>query len=335
MKIGYTTISPKNTAPTNAKNITIFDGKTKICDIDISKMKPSDLGKKLYSFGALSDVHVVYDTAAEDFRRALSYLNNDIDVAFTCICGDLTNEGIRNELAQYKAIVDECSADTPVYAITGNHEMYASVCKEFLYEYTGRPLYYSFAQGDDVFVMVGEYQWANYALFEEGELQWLYETLEANRNKRCFVFFHVFPWGDSGNANGLYGTDLFTGTQGKIFQNLMKHYKNTILFHGHSHLKFDLQEIDKKANYNETLGYRSVHIPSLAVPRDSVNGEITTIYAESEGYVVDVYENHVVLRGRDFVKGEFIPIAQYCLDTTLIEIPANTFVDDTGTIKTT
>jgi predicted phosphodiesterase len=334
MKTGITSLIPQNIAPPNAKKLAIFNEGAKVCDVPLGHLKSPLIGEKLYSFGALSDVHVVYDTAAEDFQRALTYLNNQEDVAFTCICGDLTDEGTESQLAQYKAIVDGYSADTPVYAIAGNHEMYASVCKDFLHEYTGKPLYYSFTQGNDVFIMVGEYQWANYALFEDGELQWLYETLEANRNKRCFVFFHVFPWGDSGNANSLYGTDLFTGTQGRVFQSLLKHYKNTILFHGHSHLKFDLQEIDKKANYSEALGYRSVHIPSLAVPRDMVDGAITTVYAESEGYVVDVYSSHIVLRGRDFVKGEFLPIALYCLDTTIQTIEANTFTDSTGTITT-
>ena len=114
----------------------------------------------------------------------------------------------------------------------------------------------------------------------------------------------------------------------------MAHYKNVVLFHGHSHFKFYLQELDRKANYSDALGFRSVHIPSLAVPRDDTNGDgvAENIYADSEGYVVDVYENGIHLRGRDFVKGEFLPIASYWLDTTLQTIPAGTYTDSTGTI---
>ena len=160
--------------------------------------------------------------------------------------------------------------------------------------------------------------------------------------KFCFVFFHVLPWGDSGNAGGIYNPDitsggnLFTGTQGTVFQSLMQHYKNVTLFHGHSHLKFELQRIDDKANYSDALGFRSVHIPSLAVPRDDANddGTYENVYADSEGYVIDVYENGIHLRGRDFVKGEFLPIASYWLDTTLQTIPAGTYTDSTGTIVT-
>ena len=52
----------------------------------------------------------------------------------------------------------------------------------------------------------------------------------------------------------------------------------------------------------------------------------------SQGCVVDVYENHIILRGRDFVANKFLPIATYCLDTTLQTIEANTFTDSTGMI---
>jgi hypothetical protein len=48
----------------------------------------------------------------------------------------------------------------------------------------------------------------------------------------------------------------------------------------------------------------------------------------------DVYENHIVLRGRDFANEKFVPIATYKIDTTLQNVEANTFTDSTGTIKT-
>ena len=38
--------------------------------------------------------------------------------------------------------------------------------------------------------------------------------------------------------------------------------------------------------------------------------------------------------GMDFVKGEFLSIASYWLDTTLRTVAAGTYTDSTGTIKT-
>lgn len=332
----YPDFIPENVAPKNVRRIGIYNAQgNRVGQIPLDSLTFPDVGAKQYSFGALSDVHIVYDTAADDFKKALTYLNENEDVAFTCICGDLTDDGTATQLAQYKAIVDSHSPDTPVYAIAGNHERYSTLSNAYLSNYTGYPLYYSFTHGDDVFLMCGCHKWTNTdGVFTKEYLQWVYETLEANRNKRCIIFEHVFPWGDSGNAGGLYSFDMFSGTQGSVFQSLLKHYKNTILFHGHSHLKFYLQKVDKKANYSDALGYRSVHIPSLAVPRDIGSGALTNIYSDSEGYVVDVYENGIHLRGRDFVKGEFLPIASYWLDTTLKTVAAGTYTDPTGTIVT-
>ena len=91
------------------------------------------------------------------------------------------------------------------------------------------------------------------------------------------------------------------------------------------------------ANIDRLYGGWSVHVPSISVPRgpvSSVNLNRVELYAESEGYVVDVYENGIHLRGRDFVKGEFLPIASYWLDTTLQTVTAGTYTDSTGTIVT-
>lgn len=335
----YKDFIPENIALPNIRRIGIYDSNgNRVGSIPLGNLTPPAFGKRLYSFGALSDVHFGYQTAESDFQEALSYFKTDACVAFTCVCGDLTKDGTTAQLQQYKDAVDAYSGNIPVYAISGNHEATdgTPVTDEEIEPYTGHPLYYSFTHEDDVFIMVGEYRWnANY-LFAPGELQWLYETLEANRNKRCFVFFHVFPWGDSGNAKGLYPHNIFTGTPGNVFCSLMAHYKNTVLFHGHSHLKFYLQKLDDKANYSNALGFRSIHIPSLTSPRDDTdgNGIYEDVYADSEGYVVDVYDNGIHLRGRDFVKGEFLPIASYWLDTTLQTIPAGTYTDSTGTITT-
>ena len=329
----YKDFISENVALSKARRIGIYDvNGNRVGQIPLGSLTPPTTGQKQYSFGALSDVHIVYQTATFDFQKALTYLNEDVDVAFTCIAGDLTEDGTEEQLQQYKAVVDAYSADTPVYAIAGNHESY-STQPTLLEQYTGKPLYYSFEHGDDVFIMCGCHSWSNDGVFTQTYLQWLYETLEANRNKRCFIFEHVFPWDDSGNPGGHYSFDMFSGTKGSVFQSLLRHYKNTVLFHGHSHTKFNLQDVDDKANYSDALGYRSVHIPSLAVPRDIVNSALSNIYADSEGYVVDVYENGIHLCGRDFVKGEFLPIASYWLDTTLQYVEPGTYTDSTGTIK--
>ena len=340
--MAYQDFIPQNVAPLGTRRIGVYDANgNRVGQIPLGSLTPPTPGRKLYSFGALSDVHIGYDTAETDFSTALTYLHDSESVSFTCICGDLTGDGSNTQLSQYKTIVNGRS----VYAIAGNHEGMTADVENRIATYTGHPLYYSFTHGNDVFIMVGTIggeMYSNGVVFASGELQWLYETLEANRNKRCFVFQHIFAGVEKkavcGNAGGLYTNWCWHNTnECLVFESLMSHYKNVTWFHGHSHLKYSLQKYGQLyANYSETDGYRSVHIPSLTAPREDTDGDGTyeNVYAESEGYVVDVYENGIHLRGRDFVKGEFLPIASYWLDTTLQTVPAGTYTDSTGTITT-
>jgi len=339
----YNDFVSQNVAMPNTRRIGIYDGKgNRVGQIPLGSLTPPATGKRRYSFGALADVHLQYTTAQTDFQRALTYLNKAEEVELICIAGDLTEAGTAEELAQYQQCVNTYSLNTPVYETTGNHEgRNTNLIADFKAQ-VGRDLYYSVEHKGDVFIFVGcqpvktEGAWpGSGGLFTTAELQWLYETLEANRNKRCFIFQHVRPQDGCGNAFGIYNLDIWGGTEQTVFESLLRHYKNAHHFHGHSHLKFYLQYGSDIANIDHLFGGWSIHIPSLAVPRD---GDPTgaasrkEIYADSEGYVVDVYDNGIHLRGRDFVKGEYLPIASYWLDTTLQPIPAGTYEDPTGTI---
>lgn len=318
----YEDLIPCNIAPKGVKRIGVYNSKgERVGGFGLGNLTIPYTGKLLYSFGAVSDVHLQRNTAQADFQRALTYFNNH--VAFVCVNGDLTESGYANQLAEYKACVDTY-ATIPVYAVSGNHETYGGLdMANVIQTYTGKPFYYSFEQGNDVFIMLGIK--SEDTLFTNDEIQWLYETLEANRNKRCFVFQHVFTGKENeavcGNPHGLYHNYCWSNaTQTTIFESLMEHYTNAIFFHGHSHFRFNLQTKDcEYANIDKSNGYWSVHIPSIAVPREDAEGDGTTEYYEagSEGYVIDVYENGIHLKGRDFITEEFLPIASYWLDTTL------------------
>ena len=208
--------------------------------------------------------------------------------------------------------------------------------------YTGKNvLHYSVSQGNDLFIFIG--QPSGSTPMSDEALQWLYETLEANRNKRCFIFVH--PDISSGNPLGKYESNrLFDGwgTKTTAFKNLLRHYKNTVLFHGHSHFMFECQELDVTANYTEKDGFRSVHVPSLSRPTDilddegrrSENGTRKYDDSKSYGYLVDAYDDCIVLNGIDFITNKPVPLGTFKIDTTLQTIEANTFTDSTGIIIT-
>lgn len=282
------------------------------------------------------------------FNRALSYFEEQ-GCLFCCVSGDLTNIGFYweaddtevylNQFAEYKQIYN-LHSNLTVYELCGNHESYynRSITEnlDLLQEYTGTPLYYTVSNeastsplteggniqntsisDNDIFIFVGQAK--DTIPMSNEAFAWLETILESNKNKRCFVFIHSYvDVSDSGNPLGLHATPLFTywGTTNKnAFIGLMTKYKNAILFHGHSHMEFENQFTVSNANYSTALGFKSIHIPSTAYTRDISTGEIVAEDNGAQGYVCDVYTNHIVLKGYDFQFNTFVPIAQYCIDT--------------------
>ena len=343
----YEHFIPQNIASSGAKSIGVYDSNgKKICAIPLGRLTPITK-EKLYSVGIVADVHFAHvNTVAwtphTKFDNALTYFERN-GCAFCCNSGDMTQTGFYMEgdantlhtyqFEQYKAICDKHTI--PVYELCGNHESYVKPITNSLTElanYAGASMHYSITHGNDVYLFLSQPNGSTPMTNEA--LQWCYETLETNRNKRCFIFVH--PYLDSGNVNGIYGNDVFSwwGTKTTAFKNLLKHYKNTVLFHGHSHFVFESQELDKIANYNESTGFKSVHIPSLTRPAYVVDGTRGGDDTLSYGYLMDVYDDCIVLNGMDFINNKAVPLGTFKIDTTLQTIEANTFTDSTGTITT-
>ena len=284
----------------------------------------------LYSFGVLSDLHIQYGAdnygGVADLQRAFTYLRDR--VAFTCIPGDLVAwagtgsaeyYGTTDYMAQYKATVDGYAGDMPVYECAGNHETYpehgvsGTIDTDLWRSTTGKELYYSFTYGNDVFAFLSLKGTNVNDMFADGGLEWLEELLEANKGKRCFVFRQCPELADrSADPSGTWSS-LMEGISGKAFIALMKKYRNTIWFHGHTHVTLGVDEYP----ISEYLGYRSVHVPSLVSPRfyDVETNSLQDYYYDenntkiwgsllAEGYIVDVYANKIVLRGINFAEGE-------------------------------
>ena len=346
MSYTYPNFIPENTAPQGAKHIGVYDSNNKrVLGITLGNLKLPNVGEKLYSFGLLSDLHL------DGIGKNGTYLSEEMTFfekqgcAFCCHAGDMTNIGFWYnktdtemyllQMAEYKSVI-ESHPNLPMYGICGNHESYNKSIMENLTElkeYTGRDLYYTYIHGNDVFIFIGQPGGTVYVRKEEWikELQWLYETLEANRDKRCFVFEHLTLSDDSGNPENIHNAYWYELEATLV--NIMKHYKNAILFHGHAHLDFKEQEKYSYANYSTKKGFKSIGLPSSSGCRVSVDGKLQKNDANLRGgYIVDVYENYVVLKGYYFETLEVVPIAQYCIDTKLLNVEANTFKDSSGVI---
>lgn len=340
MAYKYKHFIPQNIAPNEAKRIGVYDADGKrVCSVSLGGLTPP-AKEKIYSFGLVSDVHIhsnpyVTWQPVPKFDKALTVFES-YGCSFCVACGDLTNTGFylrtdesvsgteyldEAQFAKYKEICEKHSI--PVYELMGNHESYYGMPitgnLTLMKAYTGNDtLSYTVAQGNDLFILIGQPR--DTTVMGDEDFQWLSETLEANKDRRCFVFVHSHiddnvegGVEDSGNPvfareNSIFG--YWGAAKTASFINLMRQYPKTILFHGHTHIMFEAQRFDKQANYSDENGFRSVHIPSSGSPREVVSSDGTWVGrdAESQGYIVDVYDDCVVLNGIDLINNKFVPL---------------------------
>jgi hypothetical protein len=334
----YPYFTEYNIPPAGSSSIGVYDGATRVGNIGISGFKPS-FGTVSYKFGLLSDVH--YNEVntpptmfADDFANALSVFNSE-NVALTVICGDITNDGKADHLAQYKEAIKGSYA--PVYTTTGNHDCsYGDVINEAQWkQYTGQDLFFEVAQTrsdgkTDHFLFLGMHYYGgnaklneeimeetggdenegSYRPYKHEDIARLAAKLEEYKNERCFVITHLFFPDRAGNVNRLYETtsgytsQVFRGPQLERLEALCDKYVNTVWFSGHSHWKWELQMHQDNANvyrkYNNDGTPASgwcVHVPACSKPRDILNGAMKSQPAESEGGIVDVYGDYIDIRG--------------------------------------
>lgn len=338
----YRHFIPQNTAPKGSQKIGVYDSNgRKVCTIPLGGLTPPT-GNPLYSFGIVSDIHISHNTAVTwqpipKFDNALTFFESK-GCAMCIATGDLTNTGFymrttetdastayldEQQFTRYKEVCDKHTV--PVYELCGNHESYYGMPitnnLDKLETYTGKGvLSYTVAHGNDLFILCGQPRDA--AVMSDEDFTWLGTTLEANKDKRCFVFIHSYIEEDSGDAvdyreNSIF--DYWGATKTNAFMDVMRQYPNAILFHGHSHMMFECQEYDDNATYAERNGFKSVHVPSLGRPRNVNISAGTTPEADSEsqGYIVDVYDDCIVLNGMDFINNVPVPLGTYRINTSL------------------
>jgi predicted phosphodiesterase len=323
-----------NLIPIEASRIVAIKDNVIKASFDIPSNKRITDSKKL-SFGLISDMHVdgsggSSSEANDDFVRALKYFDSK-HVDMNILTGDAVNNGLLVDLEAFKNL-KESSTNVPLYVCRGNHDTYNDCNADNFTKYIEENgLHFEKEIKGDKYLFIGLNAENFTTPFKSESMEWLKTKLEEYKNQRVFLMQHVFV-GETGNIAGLYphsdGFDMTEGTRSREFVDLLSKYRNVIMFTGHSHLDFNLQRLGENANValrTKTLCHR-VHTPSTSKPRkNDINTEDipdnTYTYREgSQGYLVDVYNNYIVLHGIDFEKGLFLPYAQYILDTTSILI---------------
>lgn len=266
----------------------------------------------LYSFGLLSDCHVDDDEvdvalSRSDLTNAISFFN-DNGCNFIAYAGDVSYNGSPAEFAALKTCLD--TSTIPNYCIRGNHDAHSTTFSEYNNQIESREDY-TVTQNNDllIFLSCANTNHGTGGLTTE-KLDWLENLLTTNTDKRIFLFYHYFVDGTCGNARNYYPASSLTDSDGVAlrFKNMVKGYPNLIFCSGHSHLRFNLQDLDPNANYYHNDGEcYYVHVPSTSRPRqpDKSSPTGTSDWNEgSEGYLVEVYADKVIFKPIDFINSE-------------------------------
>ena len=327
--------SPLNAIPDNATRIIAIHKDIISADFKIPDSKRLNINNKLFSYGALSDIHIDGDDdddgfTKSDFAKEISYFETNGAVAI-CNSGDITRDGYEHDVAAILPFIN--NTNLPIYTARGNHdnandcsgldnELYLSIEPNgnlFLKEING-----------EIFIFCGiiSSSSSNSSIFNDAQITQLSAWLKTYKDRRVFLYEHLF-FGETGNIYNLYsGNGMSDSGNAGEFKKLMSKYRNVILFTGHSHLEFSLQRLGVHANISQrtdTLCHR-VHIPSASRPRynaintPDIKENTYTYNLGAQGYLIDVYEDFIILKGMDFTKGKNLPYATYILDTTPISI---------------
>ncbi|MBQ6020517.1 MAG: metallophosphoesterase, partial [Clostridia bacterium] len=186
--------------------------------------------------------------------------------------------------------------------------------------------------GGDVFLFLSQIDWSynspDSRLLADEQLDWLASELEKYKDRRVYLFFHTFMADDNGdprlgegnllNDKGVTYDLVYTvGTEDETrFRALLQEYKNVIFFNGHSHWEFEGVSMNPIMNITDYGGSYAtfVHVPSVSSPRRTYMGA-TNVFEQymrsSQGYLVKVYEDKIVLFGTQFWGERFLAFATF------------------------
>ncbi|MBQ7385596.1 MAG: starch-binding protein [Ruminococcus sp.] len=326
---------------------------------DIPAEKQFKGGVKQYSFEALSDIHVQHDDSY--WYLSKPHFANALEVAakrgvdFITICGDMVNgygySNLQKEYPQYLKLIAQSNYNNPIYETNGNHEIKGNGDKvaqqqdfDLYRKYTGlnaatgavqtTPYYEKTINGDHYIFLVLELSGApnESSEFTTAQLDWFEGLLNKYKDDghKIIVNQHALIRGYGAGDNKLtphYGGALVQDyAEVKRLMAIMEANPEIIMLNGHSHIDFkygyNFDNEDGKTCY-------TVHIPSTSSTTQPDNGGALKAYEQtmhansSQGYLVDVYDDYVVLNGTDLAFNSVFPAYTYMVDYTGEELVKN------------
>ena len=254
------------------------------------------------SMSVVSDVHIerLNPTSYQYFYEILKNIKAGKDIDAVAYTGDnvMTSYQLEN-LLFYNALKKMNPSDKQ-YAITGNHDLgigdgdYNTAYKSFLaYNkyYLGNDIdktyYYKIVNGCYIIALASEDEEAEWFYMSDAQIEWMKGVLEeakaANAPIIVLCHFPIFEiGGEDSKGNPRDYRDLAW---------ILNKYDKVLYLYGHRHNEL------KADSFKNWHGVDVINLPRVTEYFD---------YEPGDGVVIEVYNDHFLVRGRDFVKGEWI-----------------------------
>lgn len=313
-----------------------------VYSIPENKLLGHKSSERLYRFEALSDIHIDavygYKYSEQHFSSALETANKR-NVDFIITSGDHHNNTVdysgiyAKEWKIYQRLLAKSNYCNPIYEGIGNHELWQGVdvgTKAFI-NATGlegnnnksdKAYYEKTIYGDHFIFMAleGGFHPNEVESFSDAQLDWLEGLLVKYSGDGHNIYiiehslFDKYGAGDN-NAHPYYDIPLTDDKAStRRFKALLEQYKDSIFISGHTHIAFSEQY-----NYSNNGGTSAhmIHNSSCGAPRYIVNGALsqTSSESETEGYIVDAFDNAIIFNGANLYDNKYDPNCCYIITT--------------------
>ncbi len=318
---------------------------TAVYTIPASKRLGHTSADKKYSFASYSDIHMdsnlsAYKYCKTHFEKALQTAS-DRNVDFIIGSGDYAHSEGASASVQakdwklYQKVLAESEYCNPIYEAIGNHELWPGVevgTKNFI-NATGlegsnnsaSKAYFEKTLNGDHFIFMaleGGFYPDRTEEFSTAQLDWLEGLLKkySGDGKNIYIIehslFYKYGAGDTTTGTPYYDIPLSDDQAStRRFKSLLETYKDTIFLSGHTHIAFSEQ-----FNYsdNDDTSGQMIHNSSVGGTRHIENGRLKYTYYEdqTEGYIVDVYDNGIIFNGANLYYNEYDPNCCYLVRTS-------------------
>jgi 3',5'-cyclic AMP phosphodiesterase CpdA len=261
-------------------------------------------------FPVISDIHIKKSGTIDmqKFQDALEQLNEQAPKQdAVVVVGDLTDNGLQEEYDRFFSLYDVKKQLKAVSLFTiGNHEYRNGLSevdaqKRFLTETRMESIYDHKVIKGYHFIILGPENGLTEGYYSKEQIQWLGEQLEQaekdDPKKPIFVFQH-HPI-----KNTVFGSEWSTEINRELLYNTLKEYPQVIHFSGHTHYPLDDPRTIHQKDFT-SVGTSSVSY--IWTGAGYLQGELPPGHQNiSQGLIVEVYKNKVVIKRRDFHKNDW------------------------------